>query len=118
MRSSLAEIAPRCVEPRPIDPRARRAFDISSVALDGKEAAVSENRLLGLPFAALLVFSREGLDRTPILVVAPLAGAFPVLLRDLVLGLLRGQATVAVTDWFDARFVTQAAGRFGLEDNI
>ena len=34
------------------------------------------------------------------------------------LGLLRRRATVAVTDWFDARFVPKAAGRFGLKDNI
>jgi poly(3-hydroxybutyrate) depolymerase len=35
-----------------------------------------------------------------------------------VLGLLWYRATVAVTDWFDACYVPQAAGRFGLEDNI
>ena len=101
-----------------VDPRAHRAFSITSVVRAEREIPISEHRLLGLPFADLLTFSCPEPDRRAVLVIAPLAGAFPVLLRDLVLGLLRFRATVAVTDWFDARFVPQAAGRFGLEDNI
>lgn len=100
------------------DPRARRAFDITSVGRAGGEVSVSERQLLDLPFADLLAFSRRGSGCYPILVVAPLAGGFPILLRDLVLGLLQHSATVAVTDWFDARYVPRRAGRFGLEDNI
>jgi poly(3-hydroxybutyrate) depolymerase len=118
MERSQVEKVPRRTAACKVDPRARRAFHISSVLLAEREIPISEHRPLELPFADLLTFSCLEADRRPILVIAPLAGAFPVLLRDLVLGLLRHRATVAVTDWFDACFVPKAAGRFGLEDNI
>ncbi len=40
------------------------------------------------------------------------------MLRDLVIDLLRHGNVVVVTDWFDARYVPQRAGRFTLEDEI
>ena len=61
-------------------------------------------------------FVRGG-TRRRVLVVAPLAGAYPILLRDLVVGLLR-HANVAVTDWRDPLYVPAACGDFGLAENI
>ena len=118
MRPSLGEHADRPAARPEVDQQARRAFDIVLATLDGHNVAVSQQSMSVSPFADLLVFSRDSCREKPVLVVAPLAGAFPVLLRDLVLGLLPYRAPVAVTDWFDARYVPQAAGPFGLEDNI
>ena len=52
-----------------------------------------------------------------LLLVAPLSGHFPVLLRDLVIGLIPW-FRVYVTDWINARHVGIHSGFFGLEDNI
>src|SRR5699024_12415520 len=57
------------------------------------------------------------LEAPRLLLVAPLAGHFATLLRDTVRTLLPAH-DVYVTDWFDARLVPQAAGRFGLDDCI
>ena len=51
------------------------------------------------------------------LVVAPLAGAYPILFRDVVVGLLR-HANVAITDWRDPYYVPKSRGEFGLAENI
>jgi poly(3-hydroxybutyrate) depolymerase len=58
------------------------------------------------------------LPQRQILVVAPLSGGFPFLLRDLVVGLLRHAHRVAITDWPDARYVPLSHGRFGVGDSI
>ena len=105
------------------DPRARCAFNISSVSVGGRPVEVTERTLQMRPFANLIVFSCADADQSRIpqsriLMIAPLAGGFPVLLRDLVINLLRLGNVVAVTDWFDARYVPQRAGRFALEDEI
>jgi len=78
-----------------------------------------ETSVLALPFAILTVFTRPDADcRKRLLVVPPLAGAFPVLLRDLVVDLLRYAGVVAVAEWLDARYVPTSAGRFGFDDNV
>jgi len=103
---------------RPSNPRARRAFDIASVSVGGRLVEVTERTIRKWPFANLIEFSRADVDQNRILVIAPLAGGFPILLRDLVLDLLRHGKVVAVADWFDARYVPQGAGSFALEDEI
>jgi len=100
------------------DPRARRPFGISSIGVRGRAVRVTERILRQWPFANLIEFSGAAATRHPILVIAPLAGSFPILLRDLVVELLRQGKAVAVADWFDVRYVPEAAGRFGLEEQI
>src|SRR5215217_4946155 len=96
----------------PFLPAARRSFGVEAVRL------VSQTELMTLPWAALTAFSHPGVPQRQILVVAPLSGGFPFLLRDLVVGLLRHAHQVAVTDWPDARFVSLAHGQFGVSDSI
>jgi poly(3-hydroxybutyrate) depolymerase len=75
-------------------------------------------RSLDFPFAVLRSFARKAHPETRALVVAPLSGAFAVLMRDLVIGALRHFEEVAVTDWADARYVPACRGKFGLAENI
>ncbi|TCT06785.1 polyhydroxyalkanoate depolymerase [Aquabacter spiritensis] len=93
-----------------------RPFGIRSVAMGGRRVPVVEDVPAHLSFARLRRFRGAGPDRS-VLVVAPLAGSFPVLMRDLVVGLLRHAACVAVTEWPDARHVPAALGRFGFDEN-
>jgi poly(3-hydroxybutyrate) depolymerase len=106
-------------EPQPADSRARLRFDISSVRIGAETARVVETSVLVLPFAILTVFTRpDAKCGRRLLVVPPLAGAFPVLMRDLVVDLLRHAEVVAVAEWLDARYVPSSAGRFGFDDNV
>ena len=102
----------------PFAPAARRSFGITSVRIGSVTHPVSESALITLPWAALTAFSHPGVPHRQILVVAPLSGGFPFLLRDLVIGLLRHAHRVAVTDWPDARYVPLSHGRFGVDDSI
>src|SRR5215218_5823148 len=102
----------------PFAPAARRSFGITSVRIGSVTHPVSENALITLPWAALTAFSHPGVPHRQVLVVAPLSGGFPFLLRDLVIGLLRHAHQVAITDWPDARFVSLAHGQFGVSDSI
>jgi poly(3-hydroxybutyrate) depolymerase len=96
-----------------------RPFGISSVTDQaGRAFSISERCIASLRFAVLRGFSREGCHEGRALVVAPLAGAYPVLLRDLVVALLAGLGEVAITDWADARYVPVSHGAFGLAENI
>lgn len=100
------------------DQPARLSFEIDAVELDGAHVPVVTEDVVQLPFCALVKFARaDGADLPGILVVAPLSCHFPILLRDLVLGLL-GDFQVYVTDWVNARHVPAARGPFGLEHNV
>jgi poly(3-hydroxybutyrate) depolymerase len=94
----------------------RCPFGIESVTVGNRTFAVAQRDRLALDFGVLTEFVRPG-TRRRVLVVAPLAGAYPVLFRDLVLGLLR-HARVAITDWRDPAYVPVACGDFGLAENI
>lgn len=100
-----------------IDPPARSLFGLEALRVGQATVRVTQTDHLSLPFGLLTTFSHPKVGPRRILVVAPLAGDFPVLLRDLVVGLLRHD-TVSVTDWLDARYVPAHEGQFGLEDNI
>src|SRR3954464_6563950 len=102
----------------PLSSAARRPFSIQSVRISETAYPVSERELITLPWGALTAFSHAGVVHRPVLVVAPLSGGFPFLLRDLVIGLLRHAHQVAITDWPDARFVSRAHGQFGVGDSI
>ena len=91
---------------------------LTSLPLGGRTLAVAERLLLATPFFRLIRFARAGArGLPPVLVVAPLSGMRPLLLYDMVRGLLPGH-DVQVLVWPDAAEVPAAAGPFGLDDNI
>lgn len=98
-------------------PMAFRPFRIRAIEANGHRAPVEEDIAATLPFGQVRRFRRAGTGRR-VLVVAPLAGSFPLLMRDLVAGLLHHAPEVAVTDWPDPRHVPGAAGRFGFDENV
>jgi poly(3-hydroxybutyrate) depolymerase len=70
-----------------------------------------------MPFCAVTRIARlDGSNLPKVLVVAPLSSHYPILLRDLVLGLLPG-FQVYITDWVNARHVPVEHGRFDLSEN-
>lgn len=80
--------------------------------------AVTCDDLLHAPFHRLRLFRHEDTpDGAPVLIVPPLSGHFPVLLRDMVLDLV-AVSPVALLDWANVRHVPLAEGAFGFEDNI
>lgn len=100
------------------DQPARRSFGITEISCGGKPTPVVTREICGTPFCTLVEFSRADVGDLPtLLVVAPLSGHFPVLLRDLVIGLLP-DFKIAVTDWTNIRHVNASAGRFGFESNV
>jgi len=101
-------------------------FGIRTVTVRGAEVIVSERTALSRPFCRLLHFKRYSDDeqvvaemrRQPIaLVVAPLSGHHPTLLRDTVHSLLSDH-DVYITDWIDARLVPVGKGSFSLDDYV
>lgn len=97
---------------------ARRSFEIETVEVGKHRIAVTARDAARTPFCALLEFSRA--DQVPerdLLVVAPLSGHSPILLRDLVIGLIP-HFRVFVTDWINARYIPVGHGAFGLERNV
>ncbi|MFG1302023.1 hypothetical protein V5F49_19740 [Xanthobacter sp. V3C-3] len=99
------------------DEGAFQDFGLAGRRLPGGGPAVADQIAARLPFARLRTFSGGGAPGRRVLVVAPIAGAYPALMRDLVLALLGTAGTVGVTDWPNARYVPLAAGRFGFAEN-
>ncbi|MBE3639131.1 polyhydroxyalkanoate depolymerase [Mangrovicoccus algicola] len=97
---------------------ARPDFGIHKVRVGNRDATVTEEVAMRLPFGQLLHF-RKDVDtaQPPILVVAPLSGHFATLLRGTVEVLLRDH-DVYVTDWANARDVPLSEGAFGVEDYV
>jgi poly(3-hydroxybutyrate) depolymerase len=102
----------------------RQAFGITSTPLGGRHVAVVEEIVADRPFCKLRHFRKipaSGESPTPaqptVLLVAPMAGHHPTLLRDTVRELLRDH-DVILTDWIDARLVPVSAGSFSLGDYI
>jgi poly(3-hydroxybutyrate) depolymerase len=96
----------------------RPDFGIGSVAIDGREVAVTEEVVASHPFCNLLHFRKEAIrDEPTILVVAPLSGHFPTLLRGTVQTLLPDH-NVYITDWLNSRNVPLLYGRFDLDDFV
>jgi poly(3-hydroxybutyrate) depolymerase len=96
----------------------RPDFGIRSVAMDGHEVAVIEEVVASNPFCNLLHFRKEAFRNEPtILVVAPLSGHFPTLLRGTVQTLLPDH-NVYITDWLNSRNVPLLYGRFDLDDFV
>lgn len=97
----------------------RPPFGIEAVPVGNRQVAVREDVALNLPFGDLLHFAKQDFD-TPqpkMLVVAPLSGHFPTLLRGTVRTLLQDH-DVYITDWANARDVPLTEGSFGFDDYI
>jgi poly(3-hydroxybutyrate) depolymerase len=93
-------------------------FGIKSVKVENREALVTEEVALDLPFGNMLHF-RKDIDapQPKVLIVAPLSGHFATLLRATAKTMLQDH-DVYITDWKNARDIPLAAGRFGFEDYV
>ncbi len=97
---------------------ARRDFGITEAVAGKVRAPVYSRDAVVTPFCTLTEFAASGIaPKADFLVVAPLYGHFPILLRDLVLGLLP-DFRVYVTDWLNVRHIPVDEGPFGLESNV
>jgi len=98
------------------------AWSIRTITVDGREVAVRARRLIAKPLCNLVYFERDlSQERrskdSKVLIVAPMAGHFPTLLRGTVRDMLPDHE-VYITEWRDARRVSRAAGPFDLDDYI
>ncbi len=97
-------------------------WDLGNIDIDGKSVAVTEETIFCTPFCDLLNFrctprSVKHKDQPKVLIVAPISGHYPTLLRGTVKAMLPGH-DVYITDWRDARMVPTSAGQWGLDDCI
>ena len=96
----------------------RPPFAIETVRVENRDAAVTEEVALHLPFGDLLHFKKDIQAPQPrVLLVAPLSGHFATLLRDTAQTLLQDH-DVYITDWINARDVPLGEGRFGFEEYV
>ena len=96
----------------------RPAYGIDRVSIDGRDVAVTEEVTDRTPFGTLLRFRKATSGDEPrVLVVAPMSGHFPTLLRSTVRTMLP-EHDVYLTDWHNARDVPLAAGAFGFDDYV
>jgi polyhydroxyalkanoate depolymerase len=123
----MPDLRPSCrlepAVPRPrlyagADQPARLSLEIEAIKDHGRLLPVISQEIMQMPFCALTSFAPpNGMHLPKVLVVAPLSGHFPILLRDLVIGLLPA-FQVFITDWVNARHVAPEQGGFDLERNI
>ncbi|MEA2905503.1 MAG: poly(3-hydroxybutyrate) depolymerase [Alphaproteobacteria bacterium] len=97
-------------------------WNIPSTLIGGERVPVRISTVWERPFCRLLHFERafEHPPRRPqprMLIVAPMSGHYPTLLRGTVEGFLHNH-DVYVTEWVDARMVPLSQGSFGLDDYI
>ena len=96
----------------------RPSYEIETVEVEGREVPVTEVAALETPFATLLHFKKEtNVEQPRVLIVAPMAGHFPTLLRHTVKTMLADH-DVYISDWKNARDVPLEAGRFGVDEYI
>lgn len=94
------------------------AFDIDTVAINGKNYDVQEDDVLDMPFCRLKHFAVPHAPKRPkLLLGAPQSGHFATLLRGTVEALLPYH-DVYITDWKNARGVPLSKGYFDLDDCI
>jgi poly(3-hydroxybutyrate) depolymerase len=95
-------------------------FGIETVFVEGRHVPVVTRDIATDPFWTLTEFSCGGspTDALPaVLIVSPLSGHFPYLLREVVLGLLPHRR-VCITNWINAAHVPLQAGAFDFTANI
>src|SRR5260370_21294055 len=100
----------------------RPEWRITSTLVGGERVPVRISTVWQRPFCNLIYFERlfEHPPKRPqpkLLIVAPMSGHFPSLLRGTVEAFLPNH-DVYVTDWVDARMVPLAEGPFDLDDYI
>ena len=96
----------------------RPNYEIDTVEVEGQTVKVTEVSALDTPFATLLRFKKDTTAPQPrVLIVAPMAGHFPTLLRHTAQVMLADH-DVYITDWKSARDIPLAAGRFGVDEYI
>ncbi|HXC54018.1 MAG TPA: polyhydroxyalkanoate depolymerase [Rhizomicrobium sp.] len=96
----------------------RPAYEIETVEVEGRAVPVSEVAALETPFATLLHFRKQtNVEQPRVLIVAPMAGHFPTLLRQTAKTMLADH-DVYITDWKSARDIPLAAGSFGVDEYI
>ncbi len=92
-------------------------WNINSIVSEHTEFLVTEDVLLDKPFGNLLQF--RVLDRTrlprKVLIIAPMSGHYPTLLRKTVRSLLP-DCEVYITEWKNARDISVSEGKFDVED--
>ena len=97
-------------------------WGIDAVVVGGERIPVHIKAVWQRPFCRLLHFERI-FDRQPrrpqprVVLVAPMSGHYPTLLRGTVEALLPNH-DVYITEWVDARMVPLAEGPFDLDDYI
>ena len=111
--AAFGELAERTCSRMTVTPE----WGIRSVESNGSEFAVAKEVLVRRPFCDLIAFRAEG--RAPlarrVLLVAPLSGHHPTLLRETVKAMLP-ECDVFLTEWRNARDVPAAEGKFDIED--
>jgi poly(3-hydroxybutyrate) depolymerase len=100
----------------------RPEWEIASTLVGGERVPVQIASVWERPFCRLLHFERmlTHAPRRPqpkILIVAPMSGHYPTLLRGTVEAFLPNHE-VYITEWVDARMVPLADGAFDLDDYI
>ncbi|HXX07243.1 MAG TPA: polyhydroxyalkanoate depolymerase [Pseudolabrys sp.] len=100
----------------------RPEWGISSTTIGAEKIPVNIKSIWQRPFCRLLHFERvfERPPRRPqpkLLIVAPMSGHYPTLLRGTVETFLPNH-DVYITEWIDARMVPLSEGRFDLDDYI
>ena len=100
----------------------RPEWRIATTLVGGERVPVNIVTVWERPFCRLLHFERvfERVPKRPqprVLIVAPLSGHYPTLLRGTVEALLQNH-DVYMTEWVDARMVPMNEGRFDLDDYI
>lgn len=100
----------------------RPDWNIDSTQVGGERVPVHLATAWERPFCKLIHFQRAFMHppRRPqpkLLIVAPMSGHYPTLLRGTVETFLPNHE-VYITDWTDARMVPAAEGRFDLDDYI
>src|SRR5438874_581814 len=101
---------------------AKPDWNIDSISVSGERVPVHLSAVWERPFCRLLHFERifeHAPRRTQprVLIVAPMSGHYPTLLRGTVEGFLSNH-DVYLTEWVDARMVPLTEGTFDLDDYI
>ena len=96
----------------------RPDYALVTTTPDGRTVPVQEEVALALPFGNLVHFRKASPTRQPrVLIVAPMAGHFPTLLRQTAQTMLADH-DVYITDWKSGRDVPLSAGRFGTDEYV
>lgn len=93
---------------------------IHSAKVGARVAAVEASVIHARPFGSLIRFVKEGPEQASqpkLLIVAPMSGHYPTLLRDTVEALLP-EHDVYLTEWVNARDVPLSEGEFSLDDYV